>query len=155
MDIISLLMIVVPILLLIGMIYNMIRHSSSRAVQPSESSSTTFHDFTEEAVTEKALTSNEDTLFAGQLDDPIEALTSSIRLKDVDRLIKSDFPVEKHAEVVDVLSKCTTAHKATVYSITLGFAKGDIDKLREYVKIANRVGDYRDLAQALLSLSSR
>ena len=150
MDTLSLLMIVVPILLLIGMIYNMLRHSSSRAVKPSESSSSTFDDFTE-----GALTSNEDTLFAGQLDDPIEALTSNVRLRDVDRLIKSDFPVEKHAEVVDVLSKCTTAHKATVYSITLGFAKGDVDKLREYVKIANRVGDYRDLAQALLSLSSR
>jgi hypothetical protein len=103
----------------------------------------------------KALTSNEDTLFAGQLDDPIEALTSNVRLKDVDRRIKSDFPVENHAEVVDVLSECTTANKATVYSIILDEADGDIDKIREYVKIANRVGDYRDLAQALISLKSK
>ena len=100
-------------------------------------------------------TRNEDTLFAGQSDDPIEALTSNVRLRDVDRQIKSDFPVEKHAEVIEILSKCSTANKATVYSIILGFAKGDIDKLREYVKIANEVGDYRDLAQALISLDSK
>ena len=103
----------------------------------------------------KTATSNENTLFAGQLDDPSEALTSNVRLKDVDRRIKGHFPVEKHAEVMDVLSKCTKANKATVYSIILDEADGDIEKLREFVNIANQVGDYRDLAQALISLRSK
>ena len=150
----ELLISILAILILSYIVYRMFaRRSDNSSAMLNDKGSNQFEEHLEDP--SKALANNEDTLFAGQLDDPIEALTSNVRLKDVDRLIKSDFPVEKHAEVVDVLSKCTTAHKATVYSIILGFAKGDIDKLREYVKIANRVGDYRDLAQALISLSSK
>jgi hypothetical protein len=155
MDTLSLIMIIVPILLIL--IYIVSKRSAGRSGNSSaildEKRSDQFEGHSGDPL--KAMASNEDTLFAGQLDDPIEALTSNVRLRDVDRRIKNHFPVEKHAEVVDVLSKCTTANKATVYSIILDEADGDVDKIREYVKIANRVGDYRDLALALISLRSK
>ena len=155
MDTLSVIMIIVPVLIIL--IYIVYQRFAGRSDNSSVISDDKRGDQFEGQLDNplNALTSNEGTLFAGQLDDPNEALTSNVQLKDVDRLIKSDFPVEKHAEVVDILSKCTTANRATVYSIILGFAKGDLDKLREYVKIANSVGDYRDLAQALISLKSK
>ena len=94
-------------------------------------------------------------LFPGQVDDPSDSLTSNVRLEHVEGLIKRDFPVEKHPEVVEALSKYTKGYKATVYHIILQEAKGDIDKVKEYIKIADEVGDYRDLAQALISIKSK
>ena len=93
-------------------------------------------------------------LFPGQFDDPSDALTSNVRFEHVEGLMKRDFPAEKHAEVVDALGKYAKGYKATVYHIILGEAKGNIEKVKEFVKIANEVGDYRDLAQALIHMKS-
>jgi len=97
----------------------------------------------------------ESEFFPGQYDNPSDKLTSNVRFEHVDNLIKKDFPAEKRTEVVDALSKYDKGYKPTVYNIILKEANGNIDRVREYVKIAEEVGDYRDLAQALMSLKSK
>ena len=97
----------------------------------------------------------ESEFFPGQYDDPSDAMTSNVRFEHVDNLIKQDFPTEIRTEVAEALSKYDKGYKPTVYNIILKEAKGNLDKVKEYVKIAEEVGDYRDLAQALISLKSK
>lgn len=85
--------------------------------------------------------------------NPTGSQTSNVTHEDVVNIIRRDFPAEQHAEVLEAVNECKNygEHRDTIQSIILGFAKGNVEKVREYVKIAERVPDYRDLASALLS----
>ena len=74
--------------------------------------------------------------------------------EDVEKIVQHDFPVEQQQEVLKILNdfRYTEGAREVAQKMILEEAKGDIEKVKKYVEIADRVhGDYRDLALGLES----
>jgi len=85
------------------------------------------------------------------------AATSNVSHENILNIIQRDFPTEQHTEALDAINECKNSgeFRDTIQLIILQEAKGNINKVREYVEIADKVPDYRDLALALINLKSK
>ena len=75
--------------------------------------------------------------------------------EDVEKIVHHDFPAEQHQEVLKILKdfRYSEGFREVAQKMILEEAKGNIEKVKKYVEIADQVhGDFRDLAAGLESL---
>jgi hypothetical protein len=74
---------------------------------------------------------------------------------DVEEIIHHDFPADQYQKVLKLLNgfRYSEGFREVAQKMILEEAKGNIEKVKKYVEIADQVhGDFRDLASSLESL---